>query len=85
MPPTFQFYDYKNNILEDENFCTPESQNLFNISYGLGYQIFQPRLPLQRVKGCANKHYEFDLLLLKNEFVKNYHPKFNLLYELKAI
>ena len=64
---SYQFYDYEKMIMEDEQFCTPQSSNLFNISSSLGYQIFQPRLPLQRVNGCENKNYEFDLLLVKNE------------------
>jgi len=65
----YQFYDYPNHILEDENYCTEDSRNLFNISNSLGYQIFQPRLPLVKVVGCQTKYYEPDILLLKNEFV----------------
>ena len=69
---SYQFYDYQNLVLEDLDSCTPESAQLFNISRGLGYQIFKPGFPLRRVKGCENKHYEQDLLLLKTEFVKHY-------------
>ena len=71
---SYKFYDYENLILEDDNLCTPESANLFNISHHLGYQVFQPRHPLQRVEGCQNKYYEFDLLLLENRFVNKYVP-----------
>ena len=67
---SYQFFDYNNAIFEDDGYCTEESRTLFNISYSLGYEIFQPRLPLRKVEGCETEFYEKDLLLLKAEFVQ---------------
>ena len=71
---SYQFYDYENSVFEDPDYCTPESANLFNISYNLGYQVLKPSPPLQRVEGCENKNYQFDLLLMKTSFVNEYLP-----------
>ena len=30
----------------------------------MGYEIFEPKLPLKRVKGCQNRNYRPDLLLI---------------------
>ena len=65
----FEFYDYDNMILEDDNWCTPGSASLFEVPKKLGYQIFSPSMPLKRIPGCETKNYISDLLLLKNEFV----------------
>ena len=65
----YEFYDWDNKILEDDDWCTPGSASLFDIPHSLGYQVFSPSMPLRRVPGCQTKHYVSDLLLLKNEFV----------------
>ena len=35
----------------------------------MGYDIFEPKLPLRKVKGCQNRNYQPDLLLID----KNLH------------
>ena len=66
----FEFYDWDNLVLEDDDECTPGSASLFDIPHSLGYQVFNPYFPLRKAPGCQTKHYISDLLLLKNEFVK---------------
>ena len=51
------------------NHCTRRSKKLFNTIQQLGYQIFEPRLPLRKIKGCKNKFYETDLLLIKRDLI----------------
>ena len=34
-----------------------------------GYEIFQPSWPLTQLKGCANKHWTEDLLLISRTFL----------------
>ena len=60
--------------LEHEDFCTKESANLFQEILKLGYEIFKPGWPLEKLRGCANKYYEMDLLLIKGRNF-NYHEK----------
>ena len=67
----FQFYDYENLIMEDENWCTPGSASLFDIPHSLGYQVFSPSMPLKKMEGCETKNYVPDLLLIKNKFVES--------------
>ena len=45
--------------------CTTSSAKLFKTAKELGYQIYQPRLPLRNIGGCENRFYENDLLLIK--------------------
>ena len=47
--------------------CTRRSAKLFKTAEELGYQIFEPRLPLRKIRGCKNKYYESDLLLIRSE------------------
>ena len=66
----FEFYDFANLSLEDENWCTPGSASLFDIPHSLGYTVFNPSLPLARAAGCQTKNYISDLLMLTNTFVE---------------
>ena len=50
--------------------CTHESDKLFKSAKNLGYEIFEPELPLSQKPGCQNKHYTNNLLLIQKE-VKN--------------
>ena len=33
-----------------------------------GYEIFEPKLPLKKIKGCQNGNYQPDLLLINKQF-----------------
>ena len=56
---------------QDDDYCSPKSAKLFQTVLDLGYEIFEPRFPLRKIRGCKNKYYEFDLLLIEKELVKN--------------
>ena len=56
------YRDFKNG---DNDACSPKSKMLFASIRELGYQIYQPVLPLTLVEDCTNKNYVRDLLLLK--------------------
>ena len=83
----YEFYDFDNFILEDENWCTPGSASLFDIPHRLGYQVFSPSMPLKKIGGCQTKYYVSDLLMLRNEFVQSigtsldYVPEVHLTHE----
>ena len=65
-------------ILEHDHFCTESSANYFHTISELGYEIFEPTLPLRRIKGCANRFYKDDLLLIEKKFLVNFirsYPK----------
>ena len=65
-------------IIEDDDFCTESSANYFRTISGLGYEIFEPSLPLKRITGCANKYYRNDLLLIERRFLQDFlktYPK----------
>ena len=65
-------------ILEDDELCTEASAEYFRKISQLGYEIFEPTLPLKRMVGCANKFYRDDLLLIERKFLTNYiekHPR----------
>ena len=34
----------------------------------MGYEIFEPKLPLKKIKGCQNSNYQPDLLLIDRNF-----------------
>ena len=53
------------NIVQDDDYCTPQSAKLFQAALDLGYEILEPSLPLKRMKGCANKYWTIDLLLIQ--------------------
>ena len=57
---------------QDEDYCTKESALLFETATTAGYEIFQPGWPLRKIKGCANKYYEADLLLVEKIFLAEY-------------
>ena len=42
---------------------------MFQTILDLGYEIFEPRFPLRKMRGCKNKYFEFDLLLIEKELV----------------
>ena len=58
-------------MVQEEDYCSPESAKLFQTVLDLGYEIFKPRFPLQKMRGCKNKYFEMDLLLIKKELVTN--------------
>ena len=58
-------------IVQDDDHCSPESAKLFQTVLDLGYEIFEPRFPLKKMRGCKNKFYEDDLLLIEKELVTN--------------
>lgn len=68
----FQFTDIKNLVLEDEDFCTTQSARLFQTAIDLGYEIFESRLPLRRKRGCQNKYWSMDLLLIDRSHVQSW-------------
>jgi len=49
--------------------CSEGSQRLFTVAADLGYSLYRPSLPLTPIKGCQNRYYEKDLLLVH----KNHH------------
>lgn len=53
------------------NHCSKRSAKLFKTSTSMGYQIFQPTLPLKTVPGCQNRHYQRDLLLIHKSRVSS--------------
>ena len=64
-------------FLEDDELCTESSAEFFRKISELGYEIFEPTLPLKRMVGCANKYYKDDLLLIERKFLRKYleiHP-----------
>ena len=56
---------------QDDDYCSPKSAKLFQTVLDLGYEIFEPRFPLKKMRGCKNKFYEVDLLLIEKEQVTN--------------
>ena len=65
-------------FMEADELCTESSAEFFRKISQLGYEIFEPRLPLKRLVGCANKFYKDDLLLIERKFLTNYlkmHPR----------
>ena len=56
---------------QDDDYCSPKSAKLFQTVLDLGYEIFEPRFPLKKMRGCKNKFYEDDLLLIEKEQVTN--------------
>ena len=42
---------------------------MFRAALELGYEILEPGLPLRRVRGCANKHWTMDLLLVQSSLL----------------
>ncbi len=65
----YQYFDEEEEqILENEHFCTQESAKLFQTILDLGYEIFEPSLPLKLMAGCQNEHYKSDLLLIERKF-----------------
>ena len=58
-------------MVQDDDYCSPKSAKLFQTVLDLGYEIFEPRFPLKKMRGCKNKFYEDDLLLIEKEQVTN--------------
>ena len=58
-------------MVQDDDYCSPKSAKLFQTVLDLGYEIFEPRFPLKKMRGCKNKFYEVDLLLIEKEQVTN--------------
>ena len=44
---------------------------MFETVLDLGYEIFEPRFPLRKMRGCKNKYFEFDLLLIERKLFTN--------------
>ena len=42
---------------------------MFRAALELGYEILEPSVPLRRVRGCANKHWTMDLLLVQSSLL----------------
>ena len=42
---------------------------MFRAALDLGYELLEPGLPLRRVRGCANKHWTMDLLLVQRSLL----------------
>ena len=59
--------------LQDPDYCTDKSAKLFQTITGLHYEIFQPRWPLRRLPGCANKFWTEDLLLISRSFLREFN------------
>ena len=49
---------------KDPEICGENSFRLFKAAENLGYDIFEPKLPLERKQSCQNKNYSQDLLLI---------------------
>ena len=58
--------------MQDSDYCTEESAILFRTIISLGYEIFQPRWPLTKQPGCANKFWIEDLLLVRRDFLLDF-------------
>ena len=44
---------------------------MFNAADKLGYEIFEPKLPLEQKKSCQNKNYSQDLLLIHKDILRS--------------
>ena len=45
---------------------------MFQTVIDLGYEIFEPRLPLRKLRGCKNKYFVTDLLLIERKILSNW-------------
>ena len=45
---------------------------LFQTAIDLGYEIFESSLPLRKKKGCQNKYWSMDLLLIERSHVQSW-------------
>ena len=58
---------------QDDDYCTPESAKLFQTVIDLGYEIFETgHWPLRKLRGCKNKYFEPDLLLVERKILSNW-------------
>ena len=57
---------------QGDDYCTPESAKLFQTVIDLGYEIFEPELPLRKFRGCKNKYFEDDLLLIERKILSKW-------------
>ena len=57
---------------QDDDYCTPESFKLFQTVIDLGYELFEPSLPLRKLRGCKNKYYIADLLLIERKILSDW-------------
>ena len=48
------------------------SFRLFTAAKNLGYEIFEPTLPLEKKPSCQNKNYSHDLLLINKDILLNF-------------
>ena len=58
-------------LVQDDEYCTPESAKLFQTVIEVGYEIFKANLPLKKIRGCKNKYFEESLLLIERKLLKN--------------
>ena len=58
---------------QDLDLCSPESAKLFQTIIDLGYEIFEPSLPLRKVPGCQNANFQQDLLLVEKHFFRKWY------------
>ena len=42
---------------------------MFQTVIDLGYEIFEPKFPLTKIRGCKNKYFESDLLLIERNLL----------------
>ena len=57
---------------QGDDYCTPESAKLFQTVIDLGYEIFEPKLPLRKLRGCKNKYFVSDLMLIERKILSNW-------------
>ena len=58
-------------FLQDPDICSQGSFRLFKAAENLGYEIFEPKLPLEQKKSCQNKNYTHDLLLIHKDVLSS--------------
>ena len=45
---------------------------MFQTVIDLGYELFEPELPLRKIRGCKNKYFVADLLLIERKTLSDW-------------
>ena len=45
---------------------------MFQTVIDLGYELFEPELPLRKIRGCKNKYFVSDLLLIERKILSDW-------------
>lgn len=69
----------------EPDICSQESFRLFKAAENLGYEIFEPKLPLEHKKSCQNKNYNHDLLLIHKDILNLNEKSKSILFASKLV